>query len=175
MKIAITDACIFIDLFELDIVDHFFKLDMEVHTSADVLNELDSQQQEALKGFIASSKFTYHVLSGEELKAINASDYPKALSNSDKTVLFLAENMDAVLLSSDKLVRNTARKKGIDYHGLLWILDRLKEHTIITAEKAIEKINMLMGYSFYRNNEVLLAEMRRRLREYGDHPASNNE
>lgn len=40
MLIAVTDACIFIDLIELKITAPFFKLDIEVHTTIDVWNEL---------------------------------------------------------------------------------------------------------------------------------------
>lgn len=35
MKIAVTDACIFIDLLLLDLVEPFFDLELEVHTSLD--------------------------------------------------------------------------------------------------------------------------------------------
>lgn len=40
MKVAITDACIFIDLIELDIVTEFFQLKIELHTTVAVMNEL---------------------------------------------------------------------------------------------------------------------------------------
>ena len=40
MKLAITDACIFIDICDLEITQPFFALDLEIHTSVDVFNEL---------------------------------------------------------------------------------------------------------------------------------------
>ncbi|RYD74494.1 MAG: hypothetical protein EOP53_18160 [Sphingobacteriales bacterium] len=163
MKIAITDACIFIDLFELDLIAGFFELDLDAHTSVDVHNELDTEQKEILQPLIDRSQLTIHTLTGEELLAINAAGYPKALSNSDKTVLFLAEHMDAVLLSSDKLVRNTAKNKGIDYHGLLWVMDKLLEQSIISKVLAIQKMKLLMGFTFYRNNMGLMEEMKKRV------------
>ena len=43
MKLAVTDACIFIDLIELDLVSAFFQLHMELHTTVDVINELYSE------------------------------------------------------------------------------------------------------------------------------------
>lgn len=33
MKLAITDACIFIDLYDLQLTAQFFNLDIEIHTS----------------------------------------------------------------------------------------------------------------------------------------------
>lgn len=52
MKLAITDACIFIDLHELDLTVKFFSLEIEVHTSLDVFNELYPDQQKILKAYI---------------------------------------------------------------------------------------------------------------------------
>ncbi len=40
MRLAVTDACIFIDLIELHITSEFFALPIEFHTSLDVFNEL---------------------------------------------------------------------------------------------------------------------------------------
>ena len=165
MKIAITDACIFIDLFELDLINHFFSLAIEVHTSVDIINELDAGQQQALKNFETASKFTQHKLSGDELLAINAAGYPGALSNSDKTALFLAEKLNATLLSSDKLLRTTAKNKGIDYHGMLWIIDQLLEQALISKAIAVEKLTILSGYNFYRNNAGLMEEISKRVEQ----------
>ena len=44
MKIAVTDACIFIDLCEVELTAPFFALHMEVHTSLDVFNEIYPEQ-----------------------------------------------------------------------------------------------------------------------------------
>jgi hypothetical protein len=51
MKLAVTDACIFIDLIELQLTAHFFKLQIEIHTSLDVFNELFDNQKEILKAY----------------------------------------------------------------------------------------------------------------------------
>ena len=40
MRIAVTDACIFIDLIELDLILDFFRLDLELHTTVEVKNAL---------------------------------------------------------------------------------------------------------------------------------------
>ena len=48
MKVAVTDACIFIDLLELDITSLFFRLNLEIHTTVEVVDELFSEQQEIL-------------------------------------------------------------------------------------------------------------------------------
>lgn len=46
MRVAVTDACIFIDLIELDIIGNFFQLDIELHTTVAVMNELYPEQKQ---------------------------------------------------------------------------------------------------------------------------------
>lgn len=48
MKIVVTDACIFIDVIELQLTGRFFGLNLDIHTTADVLNELYTDQQHLL-------------------------------------------------------------------------------------------------------------------------------
>jgi len=66
MIIAITDACIFIDLIELQLTSQFFGLNIEIHTTLDVYNELYADQQEWLNKYQSSGKLTIHNLSPEE-------------------------------------------------------------------------------------------------------------
>lgn len=40
MRIVVTDACIFIDVIDLQLTAKFFGLELEIHTTVDVFNEL---------------------------------------------------------------------------------------------------------------------------------------
>ncbi len=60
MKLAITDACIFIDLIELRLTSEFFKLPIEIHTSLDVYNELYPEQKEILIPRIRDELITFY-------------------------------------------------------------------------------------------------------------------
>ena len=66
MKLAITDACIFIDFIELRLTSEFFKLPIEIHTSLDVYNELYPEQKEILKAYSSVGKLIIHNLSSAE-------------------------------------------------------------------------------------------------------------
>ncbi|MBI1838670.1 MAG: hypothetical protein HYR91_15505 [Flavobacteriia bacterium] len=168
MKIAITDACIFIDLYELDLTIPFFSLDFEIHTSLDVFNELYKEQQQVLLAFTSVGKLTTHVITSDERTEILSSHYPRALSEMDKTVLFLAEKHNAMVLSSDQVVRNHAKNKSIDYHGMLWIFDKLVEDGKITTAIAFSKLKQLIAENaIYRNNRKLAVELEKRLRLWG--------
>lgn len=57
IKIAVTDACIFIDLYDLGLVTSFFNLELEIHTTSAVYFELYDEQQQVLKAY--QSYFRY--------------------------------------------------------------------------------------------------------------------
>ncbi|MCX6307455.1 MAG: hypothetical protein NTY32_01030 [Bacteroidia bacterium] len=165
MKLAVTDACIFIDIIELDLTKSFFELQIEIHTTIDVFNELYPEQQASLEKFIKSGVFTLHNLGQTDRIAIQNIVFPRSLSENDKTVIFLAKQLNAKLLSSDKIVRNFAKSQSIDYHGMLWIFDQLISQGIISKQMGLEKIHQLMTNNVvYQNNMELILEIELRLK-----------
>jgi predicted nucleic acid-binding protein len=167
MKIAITDACIFIDLYELGLTVPFFSLDIEVHTSIDVINELYESQQQMLKAFQSVEKLTVHIISEADKIEILSSSYPKSLSDSDKTVLYLAVKLNAMIISSDKTIRNSAKNNSINYHGMIWIFDQLVKQNLITKSAASTKLKQLITTNLvFQNNKELVEEMGKRLAEW---------
>ncbi|SFC75963.1 hypothetical protein SAMN05421747_12362 [Parapedobacter composti] len=165
MKLAITDACIFIDLHLLELVVPFFELDIEVHTSLDVFNELNDEQQHLLSAYQSMGKLTVHTIQHNDRIAIHQVGYPRGLSEMDCTVLYLAVQLGAMVLSSDKAVRNYAKRSSIEYHGMLWILDELIAQNRVIPAVAASKLRQLMTSNYiYQNNAVLLKEMNIRLK-----------
>lgn len=165
MKIAVTDACIFIELHNLGLTELFFELPFEIHTSIDVVNEVLSDQAQVLFAFERSCKLKIHSIGEGERLEILRSPFPKALSENDKTVLFLAGQLDAVVLSSDKAVRNYSKRLGLEYHGILWILDQLVGCGFLGPVDAASKVKrLLMQNLFYQNNPELIVEMKKRIR-----------
>lgn len=164
MKLAITDACIFIDLYDLQLTAQFFGLDIEVHTSLDVINELYESQKQLLSAFKSVGKLTVHTILAEDKNKILATQYPRSLSESDKTVLYLATKLGAIVISSDKAIRNTAKTNAITYHGMIWIFDQLVERNLISKNIASDKLKQLVGSNLvFRNNKELVGEMEKRL------------
>lgn len=167
MKIAITDACIFIDLIELRLTTQFFGLHIEIHTSLDVYNELYPEQQELLKAYQSIGKLVIHNLTQEDRMQIKKETFPRSLSEIDKSVIFLANKYNAMIISSDKAVRNYAGDRSIEYHGILWIFDSLIEYNLITKQDAILRIQKLISNNaVYRNNMELVAEIDKRINKW---------
>lgn len=90
MKIAVTDACIFIDLIELDLISDFFRLDLELHTTVEVMNELFTEQYQVLEAYQQVGKLMVHNLEVQDFLKIEALALPKGLSPEDKLVLYIA-------------------------------------------------------------------------------------
>ncbi len=62
IKIAVTDACIFIDLYDLGLVNSFFDLELEIHTTTSVYFELYEEQQQVLKAYQSIDSLIVHNL-----------------------------------------------------------------------------------------------------------------
>lgn len=166
--IAVTDACIFIDLYDLGLVAHFFNLDIEIHTTSSVYYELYPEQQQVLEAYASVGRLHIHNLQEADYLKIHSESYPKSLSETDKSVLHIANQLNASVLSSDKAVRNYARNKEIAYHGMVWIFDSLVEAEILAPKEAASKLNQLVDNNFiFKNNQPLVAEIQKRLKQWG--------
>lgn len=163
-RIAVTDACIFIDLYDLGLVNSFFELEIEIHTTTWVYFELYLEQQQILKAYQSVDKLIVHNLKEEDFIQIQSSSYPRSLSETDKSVLHIANKLDASILSSDKTVRNCAKNKAIEYHGMIWIFDKLVEANILSKKEAALKLEELVATNFiFQNNKPLVIEIEKRL------------
>jgi len=168
LKIAVTDANIFIDLFDVGLMDSFFNLDLEIHTSAAVLYELYLEQQEVLETFRSAGKLAVHNLQEQDFVEIYTENYPKSLSEADKSVLHVANRLNACVLSSDKTVRNYAKNKHIEYHGMIWLFDYFVETNSMSTTEARDKLSALVSANFlYRDNHKLVDEIEKRFEIWG--------
>lgn len=122
-----------------------------------------------LSAFQSVGKLTAHIIKEEDKKEILSTPYPKSLSDSDKTVLYLASKLKAMVLSSDKTVRNIAKNNAIAYHGMLWIFDQLISNGLISKSEASVKLKQLiMSNLVFQNNKELVEEMKKRLALWAD-------
>ncbi len=167
-KVAVTDACIFIDLMELKIISNFFDLDLEIHTTVDVLMELYPEQREILKAYQTGDKLTIHNLNDDQIKEIKALPFPKGLSPEDRSVLFIASKLkDALVLSSDGLVRNFAGELSVEYHGIFWIFDQLVHQDIMSKKTGVSKLRELLEMNIMYRHSKTKKEAEKRIKEWG--------
>jgi predicted nucleic acid-binding protein len=145
MAIAVNDANIFIDLIEINLIDEFFKLDLDLHTTNLVLNELDYTQTQIIKKHITKKRLTIKVLTESELDKLKEKEISsKKLSKQDISVYAYAKELDAIILTSDKRLKTEAQSKGFRVHGILWIFETMMKQKLVTSKVAIEKLTELM-------------------------------
>jgi predicted nucleic acid-binding protein len=167
MKVVVTDACIFIDVIELQLTAKFFELELEIHTTRDVFDELYGEQQQILEAYANTGRLAIHVLTSDEKEALLSALVPKGLSPEDQSVIYVAQKLQAILLSSDKPVRKLAEKLSIEYHGMIWIIDQLVQQGQLTGEIAAQKISVMMSANLiYRNNQEMQTEVDKRIKQW---------
>lgn len=147
MKLAVTDANIFIDLFYIKHIDLLFRINCEIYTTNQVIIELENHHQDELLKLKNDKYLIVYGLEDEEITNLsNYKDY-KGLSDSDKSVLYLSEKVDAMVLSGDDLVRKTCKKRKIEIHGILWLLDQFVYMNHIKPIDAANKLEELTKYN----------------------------
>ncbi|ERM81191.1 hypothetical protein P872_20355 [Rhodonellum psychrophilum GCM71 = DSM 17998] len=168
MIVAVTDACIFIDLIELDIVTDFFQSGMELHTTVAVLNELYQEQKLILEAYQSVNKLYVHNLREEDFLEMEDIPFPRGLSQEDRSVIYLAKKLGgAIVLSSDKLVREFAGSLQLPYHGVFWILDQLVELGLLSKAKSIEILDQMPKVNSLYHGELMKKEIEKRIQRWG--------
>ncbi len=147
--LTITDANIFIDLFELDLLHLLFQLNLAIHTTKEVLLECDSKQRKKLELFIEEGLLTLHILSDSDWEMMETLEFNRGLSTSDKGILFLAVEQNAMVLTGDNLIRKWCLRNQLEVHGILWVIDQLREFNLLTIIDAIEKLEYLMKINLW--------------------------
>lgn len=144
MKLAVTDANIFIDLFHIELVDGFFALEIEVYTTLEVIDELDDDQKVEL---IHQKRLK--ILEVDDIHEVErfGKELSSGLSFADLSVFYHANILKTGILTGDSLLRKQAKNLGFDVHGVLWILNKMVDEEIEPAKTAIEKLMTLMSYN----------------------------
>lgn len=162
MKIAVTDANIFIDLIRLDMLYFLFELDLELHTTQNVIDELNERQFAILSQFIKNNSINIHMLNEDELRQTITINVSRKLSPQDVSVIALALRLKAIVLTGDNLLRKYCQKEDLKVHGILWLFDSIILKEIISKSDAIIKLELLIS----QNNRLPKDECNKRLNDW---------
>lgn len=153
MIVVVNDANILIDLIKLQLVEAFFYLEWDFHTTNLIIeSELYDEQKLQLLPYIDNGRLTIQELDGDDLISIMTIQEQKPqLSDKDCSALHCAQKLNASLVTSDNVLRKFAKSRNIDVHGHLWVFDALVEHKCITPKTAITKLHELNSINFKLN------------------------
>jgi len=129
----ILDTSVCIDLYRGGLLETVLKLPYALILPDVIIAELIEPPGESLLplGFRKES------LAGDDIQDIIElrNRYPKPSTN-DLFALFLARRNSCPIITGDAALRDAARQEGISVNGLLWLLDDLIKHGILTARQA---------------------------------------
>mgnify|MGYP002623373232 CR=1 FL=1 len=147
MDIVINDTNIFLDLYEVDLLDTFFQMPVQVHTVDFVVDEIKrSAQQSVIQDFISRGVLVVKDYSSASL--VNLYQFNREcggnLTLTDSTVIYYALSIAGCrILTGDRQLRNRAEERGITVSGILYVFDQLVEHGLIPPSEAAKKLDAL--------------------------------
>lgn len=141
-KVAIKDACILFDLIDLELLASFYELNLTVITTVQVLDEiLDPIQLAKVMAYVECGKLQVDAFG--QIDAISSIlETNPGLGFTDASVIEVAVRRQAMILSSDKSLRNESARRHLTVSGLLWILEELYENGIISLLVTLEKLRL---------------------------------
>jgi rRNA-processing protein FCF1 len=151
-KIAINDANILIDLHLIHLIDKFFQLPFNFHTTQLILSELEPEQLNKLQPFLETEILTIRHLSREEIDSLESlTSQSKKLSRQDLSIYFYAKQIgeNCLILTGDNRLRKEAERQNLEAHGILWVFQQMIDEKILTAQKAIDKLMELERVNFW--------------------------
>ena len=127
-QVVVNDASCLIDLRKGGLLSAFCRLPYRLVVPLPVRNsELLDFSDENWRVLDSSGMVTYDLTADEVAAAFAAKKRNPALSANDSFCLVTAQIHDAILLTGDARLARTARKNGLRVHGVLWVIDQLKE------------------------------------------------
>ena len=162
LKVAVTDANIFIDLIILELVAHLFKLKLHIHTTREVYDQLNADQKQKLQSFCDLKQLFVYNFDEQEISEIQSLDFPRGLELADRTVFYYANKFNSVVLSGDNKLRKFCEAKGLKVFGIIWLFDQFVEFELIDKAMAVNKLEKLLGY----NDRLPIEEIMKRLKKW---------
>ena len=148
-KIVVNDTNVFIDLFNVGLLEEFFSLPWEIHTTNFVMQELLREGQVAsVSQYKDSSRLHIPVFEQKELIEIGQMYqryYGKRtnVSFTDCSVWYYAKVNNYMLLTGDRKLRNVSHLDGVEVHGVIFVFDHLVALGIVPKKTAAEKLKQL--------------------------------
>jgi rRNA-processing protein FCF1 len=148
VKIAVKDANVFIDLEAISLFDLWFQLGYITMTTTFIIDELERGGHELCLQYVHANMIHVRNYGDNDLGMIDdlyQDIAQQGASVADASVLYLAEQEGAILLTGDKALRTAAKNRKVSYHGTYWIMNELVKHSLLTPTLAIEKLEYLLN------------------------------
>jgi predicted nucleic acid-binding protein len=145
MKVAVKDANVFIDMELMGLFDLWASLGYETLTTTMIVFELEAGEHSEALAYIGTDLITVIEPKATEVGMLrNALGH--SVSTQDASVLFIAIQNNALLLTGDRRLRMNAELLDVECHGSIWILDQLVRMEKIEGQVAAAKLIGLLAF-----------------------------
>ncbi|MCF7920928.1 MAG: PIN domain-containing protein [Candidatus Cloacimonetes bacterium] len=153
MNLLISDTCILIDLYNGELLDSMCRLPYELGVSDAVLSGFEDDESELIMPNpeqILRAGFKSYSISSEELAEVYKlySKYSRP-SIYDIFGLVVAKKYNAILLTGDGDLRESAKSENIEIRGIIWVLDELIKHEVIDKHRAANSLRKILDSGSY--------------------------
>ena len=143
MKLLISDTNVCIDLYFGNLLNVISALPFEIGISDAILLELIKPTSQEI---IEADFKIYSIKSTSVANVFTFAEKYVKPSIQDLFSMVTARDYDAILLTGDKSLRKAAKSEGIEFKGVLWILDSLLFYKVIDHHKAIKSLQSIIDH-----------------------------
>ena len=111
--------------------------------------------------FVEAGALKVETLSGDQIERMKQTLADLRIGVEDQSVLVLAIERKAVLITGDRRLRIEAGKHNIDIQGLLWILDELVARGVIQPALAAVRLRLMRENGAWLPNDECDERFRR--------------
>jgi predicted nucleic acid-binding protein len=140
-KVYVSDTNIWIDFHHAALLEELFRLPFSLCCTDFVALELDNPELTPLVelGLMVES------LSADEIERLQElSHQHNNPSLADMSCYFLAREQNLPLLTGDGQLRALAIRERVEVRGVLWLLDQMVEHVVISPVRAAEALRTML-------------------------------
>lgn len=144
-SILISDANIFFDLININLIDQFFAVPEKISTTDLVIAEIeDEKQKKIIETLIQREKLIVKKFPQEEMQEIQKlNEATRKLSIQDCSVWYYAKKEKGTLLTGDKRLRQEVEKDNIDVRGIFFVFELILKYQLVSATEAISAVKEL--------------------------------
>jgi len=158
-RVCFVDTNIFVDLDNGGVGNHLFELQYQFSSTDLALHEATTVDIETR----SHPNLTVRSFSAEELIVMfHMRSRIPTLSVADMSLLYVCLEEKVPLLTGDAALRKYAESKGVEVHGLLWVLDELVTSEVLRPGIAADVLERICDFGSF----LPVDECTRRLKKW---------
>ncbi len=143
-RIAVHDSSVLIDLSNGDLFEAYLLLGYETLTTDFIVREVSKDSQPIAAWLKAHATITHYTPS--EMLALKQRQLAvgSSISLEDASALYLAKDIDALLLTNDQRLRQVAKKLDVQVGGILLLMDALHTQRLLSGQHLTASLDTIL-------------------------------